>query len=142
MTDYSAERREERRSQKAAQQAERERQDLIRGLMAQPAGRRYVYEKLVAAHIFRTSFSVDALAMAFAEGERNQGLQLLTDVMSVCPDMFVRMMQEQHEQHSSTRGDRADGNGRDQGSEPDPSGDADDDGSYYGNGWPEERTTN
>ena len=32
--------------------------------------------------------------MAFAEGERNQGLQLLADIMRWCPERFIEMMRE------------------------------------------------
>lgn len=49
-------------------------------LMSGPRGRRIVWRALERAGVFRTSYSSDALAMAFAEGARNEGLRLLAAV--------------------------------------------------------------
>lgn len=93
----AANRKDIRRAEKDANHVERSRLDVIRHLCDDTAGRRYIWDRLSAAHIFTSSFSPDALAMAFAEGERNIGLQLLNDIMLACPDHFLLMMREHNE---------------------------------------------
>jgi len=70
--------------------------------MSTIAGRQFMLAKLEACHIFSTSFSIDALQMAFNEGERNRGLDLLNDIMRHCPDQYVLMMRENNERHLAT----------------------------------------
>lgn len=86
-----------RKAAKAAKIAERQRQDTIRNLMSTIAGRAFVHDILSSCHTFVTSFALNALQMAFNEGERNQGLRLLGDIMQVCPDYYVLMMREANE---------------------------------------------
>ncbi len=73
--------------------AERESAD-IRWLMESEQGRRIVWRFLNRSGVFRSSFSSDALAMAFAEGNRNTGLQLMAQVHELCPDMYPEMVRE------------------------------------------------
>jgi hypothetical protein len=73
--------------------AEREAAD-IRWLMESEQGRRIVWRLLNQSGVFRSSFSSDALAMAFAEGNRNTGLQLMAQVHELCPDMYPEMVRE------------------------------------------------
>ena len=49
---------------------------------------------LERAGVFRSSFSSDAMAMAFNEGNRNSGLALLATVNSLAPAEYIKMMQE------------------------------------------------
>src|SRR5271154_4095494 len=83
-----------RRLAKLAKIAESERQGVVYNLMSSPAGRSYLFDKLTRCHIFSSSFSQSALLTAFAEGERNIGLQDLNDVMRWAPDQYVQMMRE------------------------------------------------
>ncbi len=118
MSDYNAaERKDIRAAEKAAKLVEAQRYDVVRGLMSVAAGRSYVLAKLISAHIFHTSFSSDPLQMAFAEGERNQGLQLLNDIMAICPDQYILMMRESdvRDAAADARRNRSNANGRDQG---------------------------
>ena len=73
--------------------AEREAAD-IRWLMESEQGRRIVWRILNQSGVFRSSFSSDALAMAFSEGNRNIGLQLMAQVHELCPDMYPEMVRE------------------------------------------------
>lgn len=57
-------------------------------------GRRLMWRVLELAGVFRSSFSTDALAMAFQEGQRNQGLILLIDIQTVDPDGYILMAKE------------------------------------------------
>ena len=82
---------------KAAKAAEQERLNIVRGIMSLKAGRAYVHDELAACHVFATSFTTDALQMAFSEGERNRGLRLLNDVILADPEGYVDMMREANE---------------------------------------------
>lgn len=84
--------REERELQ-ARLNKEQEDIDLI-WLMSSRQGRRIVWRWLDKAGVFRLSFNTDALSMAFAEGNRNNGLQLLAQAMSLCPDQYTEMTKE------------------------------------------------
>lgn len=96
----AASRKDIRAKEKADRQADRDRGAVIIGVMDSKIGRNYIWEQLAAAHVFTTSYSTDALAMAFAEGERNSGLRLLDDIMSWCPEQFTLMMREQNDRRN------------------------------------------
>jgi hypothetical protein len=83
-------------SQRAKEQRTIRRDQLTRiaALMADPIGRGYIYDLLSACHVFQSSFSTNALAMAFAEGERNVGLQLTADFIAAAPDNYLLMLKE------------------------------------------------
>jgi hypothetical protein len=69
---------------------------------------------------------METIAMAFKEGERNIGLQILRDLMRACPDMYVLMMREANERDTlSERRSDTNGNGGDQGPDPDSGDDGD-----------------
>ena len=90
----AADRKQIRAAEKAAAEADRERGEVIVALMSNKHGRRFVWDKLSDAHIFATTFSIDPIQMAFNEGQRNQGLALLDDIIRSCPDQFILAMRE------------------------------------------------
>ena len=99
-----------RQAEKAARQLDLQRLEFVQSMMSSAAGRAYAYDQLSRAHVFTTSFDRDPLMMAFREGERNLGLQLLTDILTACPDQFVQMQREANVRyHSNNRssGDRS-----------------------------------
>ena len=64
------------------------------------------------------------MAMAFAEGERNIGLQDLNDVMAWAPDQYIAMMREASDKRIAEDGRRSDSpSGRPNGSDPGFDGD-------------------
>jgi len=63
-------------------------------LMADPAGRRWLYNYLASLHVYSTSFASNALLMARNEGERNAGLQLVLEMTDANPDMYLQMLRE------------------------------------------------
>lgn len=69
-------------------------EDDMRWLMADERGRRLVWNWLGDAGLFRSSYTTDALAMAFNEGQRNRGLALQAQVMQHAPEQFIRMLAE------------------------------------------------
>ena len=133
MTLNTADRKSVRAAEKSAKLADRQRGEVLIAICSTEPGRRYLWERLDEAHIFRTSFSTDPIQMAFYEGERNQGLLLLGDIMQWCPDQFIQMMREHNERRStsgrSPTGERAER--EDSGRDDSGSGDgAEDDGEY------------
>lgn len=72
---------------------EREASD-IKWLMSSPRGRRLMRRLLAMAGPTRLSFDTNAMRMAFNEGRRNLGLQLLDEVMELCPEMYTVMEKE------------------------------------------------
>lgn len=78
----------------------------IKWLMSSKRGRRIVWRQLDAAGIFRTSFSTNAMSMAFAEGNRNYGLKLLGIVHIVCPELYPVMVREANDQRNLDDGNR------------------------------------
>lgn len=135
MSYNAADRKQVRQQEKAARLEESQRREIIKGIMSLAAGRQWMLERLESCHVFASSYTGNALATAFAEGERNVGLQLLDDVMRSVPDLYVTMMQERNARDAyrdtaRKRPDSPDANGGDQGrgaaSDDDPdSGDDD-----------------
>lgn len=65
-----------------------------RWLMSTAQGRRIVWRMLERSGVYRSSFSSDAMVMAFNEGNRNSGLALLATVSNLSPAEYVEMMKE------------------------------------------------
>ena len=60
-------------------------------LLRFPEFKRFCWRKLSDAGIFRATFSNNAMAMAFAEGRRSSGLDLLDDVNKADPYAFAQL---------------------------------------------------
>ena len=69
--------------------------DDFKWLMGSKRGRRIIWRLLDRAGVFRLSFNTNAMAMAFAEGNRNEGLRILQLIHSHCPELYPVMMKEQ-----------------------------------------------
>ena len=70
---------------------------VFKKVMETREGRAWMHAILERAHVWRSSFSLDALAMAFSEGERNIGLAVLADLMIAVPDQYLAMVKEAEE---------------------------------------------
>lgn len=77
----------------AERKAKQEAADFL-WLMADPRGRRIVWRQIGASRVFHSSFDPDAMNMAFNEGRRAEGLRLLGQVHTLCPDLYPTMMKE------------------------------------------------
>jgi hypothetical protein len=101
------------RGQERVQQEDADRKRLLREteiadvkwLMSSERGRRIIWRLLRTAGVFQLSFDQNAMKMAFNEGQRNFGNQILDNVMKVCPEQFPAMLKEQQD------GSRRDGSG-------------------------------
>jgi len=100
MQHNAATRRDVREAEKAAAQAERNRREIISTLAGQPAGRRYLWAILEEAGLFRDIFHESHAAMAYAEGRRSMGRQLLNDLVAFAPDDFTLMLKEANNERS------------------------------------------
>lgn len=67
---------------------------VISELMENPHGRNLVWDLLEQTHMLSTSFSDNAMSMAFREGERNFGLRLWAMVQEASPTMLTKMLAE------------------------------------------------
>lgn len=67
--------------------------DDIKWLMARKQGRRIMQRHLERAGVFRSSFNTNSMTMAFQEGQRNEGLKLLAQIMQHAPDRYIEMTQ-------------------------------------------------
>src|SRR2546421_147521 len=100
MPDNAADRKQIRRKEKAAKLADAQRREVITNLMSTSFGREWMWDVLAGCHCFATTFNGDALASAFAEGERNVGLRLLADILVACPDQYIQAMRESNDRNS------------------------------------------
>lgn len=68
--------------------------EVITSLMSLPSGRRWMWLKLSESRMFVEDESLDPHLLAYRQGQRNLGLRLLKSVQGYCPEMYVRMVQE------------------------------------------------
>lgn len=66
----------------------------IKWLMSSPRGRRLAWWLLEKAGVNRTSYSNSGSAMAFNEGQRNMGLMIQADIVSLAPERYMEMLVE------------------------------------------------
>ena len=72
----------------------RQEADDIRWLMNGKRGRRILYVWLAEAGVWRSVFNTNAMTMAYAEGMRNWGLNLVNRIMGICPNQWALMIEE------------------------------------------------
>ena len=78
--------------------------DDLKWLMGSKRGRRIVWSHLDRAGVFRLSFNTNSMQMAFNEGQRNAGLQLLAQINTHCPEQYQAMIQEQKDERNTDDG--------------------------------------
>ena len=77
----------------------------LKWLMSSKRGRRIVWRLLDRAGVFRLSFNTNSMQMAFAEGNRNEGLRVLAQIHTLCPELYPVMVKEQaHDNRNSDDG--------------------------------------
>jgi len=65
----------------------------IRELLRTPGGRRFMWRYLDRCGVYRSSFTGNSQTF-FLEGERNIGLQMITDIMDADPGLYIEMIKE------------------------------------------------
>ena len=94
-TDLAAQEQAKEARQLTADVARQNEEDDIKWLMGSKRGRRIVWRLLDQAGVFRSSFSTNAAVMGFNEGCRNFGLRTLSQIHSLCPELYHPMVKEQ-----------------------------------------------
>lgn len=74
----------------------------LKWMVAHKQGRRFCWRQLEKHGVFRSSFSTEPLEMAFLEGQRNDGLRLLADILEHAPDRYVDMMKEHRDARANS----------------------------------------
>lgn len=97
MTDFEEEEMRIQNERKKRDLEQREKDD-IKFVMDSEQGRRVVWRVLESGRVFAAIPPMDALAMAFNEGQRNLALELFQRVMTHCPDQYLKMAAEASEQ--------------------------------------------
>jgi len=69
-------------------------ESVVYTIMSTQTGRDWMHDLLGSCHCFSTSFTGEALSMAFKEGERNIGNMLISDIMKAAPKEFILMLEE------------------------------------------------
>jgi hypothetical protein len=109
MSDYDPhnvpEQERERAKKKASVKIDQESEGAdIKWLMGSKRGRRIIWRLLEQAGVFRLSFNTNAMAMSFAEGNRNYGLTILSQIHSLCPELYPTMIKEQNNVRNADSG--------------------------------------
>lgn len=73
--------------------------------MSSKRGRRIVWRLLVQSELFHSTFTANAMAMAFAEGKRFFGGTLLQTIHALCPELYPVMVKEQKNERSADDAD-------------------------------------
>lgn len=72
----------------------------LKWLMSSKRGRRIVWRLLSLSGVFQPVFHPTAMVMAYQEGKRNYGLQILAEVNKHCSDLYPTMTKEStHDGH-------------------------------------------
>lgn len=80
----------------------REQQDL-ESILCLPQGRRMVWVIIERSGVFGASYSPDTHAMAFTEGRRSVGLELMTFIQERLPNRWLEMIGETQSERAGTR---------------------------------------
>lgn len=84
---------DEERDDAVERQARLDREDL-ETLLVLPSGRRFLWTLLERTGVFGASYSPDTHAMAFTEGRRSVGLELMLRLQRETPNRWVEMLGE------------------------------------------------
>lgn len=86
-----------KRAIKDEKTADMRRNEFLRSALSSVDGRTFFYSILVRTAVFQTPYRQNALAMAFACGEQNIGLQVLADLDAASPELYLLMVKEAKE---------------------------------------------
>jgi hypothetical protein len=79
---------------RSAGKKRKDRESIVYTILSTQSGREWMHSLLESCHCFNSSFTGEALTMAFREGERNIGLMITAQIMKAAPDEFVLMLKE------------------------------------------------
>jgi hypothetical protein len=105
VTYNAGERKDVRKAEKASRLADNLRGAFVRNVMDSIEGRRWVWDLLSRCHLFQTPMTDSDRWTAFACGEMNVGQQIVADIMTYCPDSYIRMQREANERRIANLND-------------------------------------
>jgi hypothetical protein len=79
---------------RSAKARENIRAQVLRNIMASIDGREWMFYLLEICNIHDSNFASDAMLMAFWEGKRHVGMQIMKQLQIVCPEQYLQMMKE------------------------------------------------
>lgn len=79
----------------------------LKWLMDSKRGRRIVFGLLDRACLNKSSFSTNAMSMAFVEGRRLEGLRVMSMINALCPELYPVMLKESSNDNRNTDDDRS-----------------------------------
>lgn len=94
MTYDASNRKDIRRAEKAARQAELDQANFLIAAMSTREGRAWFYTQMEECHIFSDPFIGDPYREAHNKGERNVGLRYFAAISRYCPDSYILMIKE------------------------------------------------
>lgn len=83
-----------RRAEKEARQAEIRALDYLIGAMSIPQGRAWFYELLEQCYCFNEPETWDPYQNMYYKGVRNVGLRIFADISTHCPNDYITMVKE------------------------------------------------
>lgn len=83
--------------QKSGKTRDLQKASALKGIMSLPEGRMWMWDLIARCGVYHSSYSSDALAMAFQEGHRNIGLHLTAEINRLSPELYARMTAENQE---------------------------------------------
>lgn len=81
-------------AQKSKRIRELQKKAVLQQFLSDPAGRMWMWDLLSQCGVFHVSFSSDALIMAFKEGHRDIGNQLIGEINRIGPEFYMKMQME------------------------------------------------
>lgn len=82
-------------SRKKAARLRQKRVAFVRQMMNDENGRLWMYDMLESCYIFGNALQPGQTDVTFFNlGQQNVGKKMLADVVEICPDLYIRMMQE------------------------------------------------
>lgn len=109
----------ERQIKSAKDRAKRDadvREDIIKNLMANIEGRRYLWNEIAFCRVFIADESTDLGTLAYNNGRRSYGLKLFADIGRYAAKFIPTMMEENS---STIKKDQDDGGSLDDGADSD-----------------------
>jgi|SRR5208337_646886 len=83
--------------QKSQKTRELQKRSALRAFLGTAEGRMWFWDVLSFCGVFHSSFSVEALLMAFNEGKRNVGNFLISEINQLSPEFYMKMAVENQE---------------------------------------------
>lgn len=83
-----------KRKRTKAQIAEDLHKNDLRAIMATPGGRRYLWGLMGSCGVFLDTCNTEPLTVGRFLGRRSLGLELLTEIMTICPNEYLVMQSE------------------------------------------------